>query len=213
MKKTLCVNAFLVSCLILASGLATIGLAYQSTPCLAATAYSVGIDPFQDESDLVETYVNDLYYTIGYGNPAKTTILNYTLPYADIWHFSGHGGQNELGKNYLVAGDSNNIWPGDIPDLNGSSFPQMRFAFGSACYAGDSDWWQDDLPEAFLDEGAEAYIGWHGSVDGSDSYDFCDVFYFLTTDAEWSVRDAADWAEDLTDTNIDCHGDDVSLIP
>jgi len=176
-----------------------------------------GIDPFADEAMLVADYTAAYYSASYFHNWCKANILDYSLPYADIWYFSGHGGQTLSGKNYLVAGDDGKIFPEDIPDLNNQhEFDTMRFAYASACYSGDSDWWQNDLPESFLDNGADAYMGWRSTVNGDTAYDFTDRFYYYAIDDGDRVKTAKENAENDVPAaagNIKLFGSDVSLIP
>lgn len=176
-----------------------------------------GIDPFEEEAELVTDYTDVDYAESYYPNWDKDDILDDSLPHVDIWYFSGHGSQTLAGKNYLIAGDDEKIYPADIPDLSDPhEFDTMRFAYASACYSGDSDWWQNDLPESFQENGDEAYMGWRYTVSTDTAYDFTDRFYHYAIEDCDSVETAKDNAEGdvpAADVNIRLFGSDVSLIP
>lgn len=178
-----------------------------------------GIDPFEEEAEIVEDYTGAYYNAFYLYNWSENNIIQASLPVADIWYFSGHGGQTWYGKNYLVAGDGGHIMPEDIPDLhNQHEFAQMRFAYASACQSGDPDWWQNDLPEAFLDNGARAYMGWADTVAYGIAYDFTDRFYYYAINAAQNVEQAKANAllkvpEAESEGNIQLFGENVNLIP
>ena len=117
----------------------------------------------------------------------------------------------------MIAGDDEKIYPDDIPDLSDPyEFDTMRFAYASACHSGDSDWWQNDLPESFQENGAEAYMGWRRAVGSETAYDFTDRFYHYAIEDGDSVETAKENAEgDVPDAdgNIRLFGSDVSRIP
>lgn len=178
-----------------------------------------GIDPFYQLAILVGAYTAEYYDAFFMYNWSENNIIQDSLPFADIWFFSGHGGQTWYGKNYLVAGDDGHIMPEDIPDLhNQHEFDQMRFAYACACQSGDPDWWQNDLPEAFLDNGARAYMGWADKVEYGIAYDFTDWFYYYAINEAQNVEQAKDNAlsqvpEAESEGNIQLFGENVNLIP
>lgn len=178
-----------------------------------------GIDPFAQAAVLVGAYTSAYYDAFFMYNWGENNIIQHSLPVADIWFFSGHGGQTWYGKNYLVAADGGHIMPEDIPDLhNQHEFPQMRFAYACACQSGDPDWWQNDLPEAFLKRGARAYMGWADLVEYGIAYEFTDWFYYYAINIGQNVQQAKASAliqvpEAQSEGNIQLFGENVNLIP
>ncbi len=197
----------------------TIFISVSVLPNVAASPWSDchGIDPFTEEAKLVESYTDSEYYAFYFENWEKTKIIDDSLKVADIWYFSGHGGEEPGVWNYLVAGNGDYIYPHDIPDLHGQvEFESMRFAYSSACHSGETGYFSDSLAYAFQREGVKSYMGWEKTVFSGTSYQYTDRFYHYTIDNELSVYDAKNVAVmDVPDAqgNIKVFGDDVSLIP
>ena len=206
----------------IALGILLAGL-FQIMPLVKATPWSdcLGITPFKEEADLVVDYTDEYYTAWDLEDWSKYNILHNSLPYADIWYFSGHGGKDWwYGNPFLVAGDEEHIFGDQIPDLHDQwDFDRMRFAYASACHSAHTSfwWWVENLHDGFIDNGAEAYMGWKGNVLYSTTYAFTNRFYHYAIDYEWWVRMAKILAEgDVPDAEGKIHlfGEiSTSLIP
>ncbi|MEA2053952.1 MAG: hypothetical protein U9O96_02365 [Candidatus Thermoplasmatota archaeon] len=195
---------------------------FQIMPLAKATPWSEchGITPFKEEADLVVDYTDGYYTAWDLEDWSKYNILYNSLPYADIWYFSGHGGTNWYGNPFLVDGDEEHIFGDQIPDLHDQhEFNRMRFAYASACYSAHTCYWSwvENLHDGFIDNGAEAYMGWDEAVLASTAYSFTDRFYHWAIDNGLSVIGAMGWAiYDVHDAegNIHLFGDgSIYLIP
>lgn len=205
----------------IALGILLAGL-FQIMPLAKATPWSDchGITPFKEEADLVVDWTDEYYTAWDLEDWSKNDILHNSLPYADIWYFSGHGGKNWYGNPFLVAGDEEHIFGDQIPDLHDQwDFDRMRFAYASACHSAHTSFWPwvENLHDGFIDNGAEAYMGWDETVLYSTSYSFTDSFYGYAITFGGTVNWAKEVAEeDVPDAegNIHLFGDgSVSLIP
>lgn len=177
------------------------------------------------------------YWVSQYHNWTREQQVSWSLPNADVWHFCGHGGVTGWGTPYLVVGGdedecpscgetSSRLFGSDIPQLAGTEFEQMRFAFANACYSGRYGVFSPSLIKKFVAQGAEAYMGWTTPIGDEDARDFAVVFYGYAVDQGLSAGDAMNEAyEDVTpkypddwgnllDAEIRYRGDpNVSLIP
>ena len=199
----------------------------SSSVIAAATpfAYSVYCDPYGDlpfvaqEATDVANILYPTYIAAICCNFPKSAII-YGLNVVDLFHFAGYGGRNWYGQNWLVTGDDQKLYGKDIPDLTVQwTFDCMRFAFANACHSGiDSFWpWVKTLPDGFIGNGAEAYLGWDDTVFDWDAYVYAITFYDLAITNGWSVAQTRSVTEDLIGTpgaNSVLYGDgSVTLIP
>jgi len=197
----------------------------QIIPIAKSTPWSDchGITPFKEEAELVAEYTSKYYVAWYFEDWSKKDILSYSLPVADIWFFSGHGGKTWYDDPYLVAGDNGKIFGGDIPDLhNQHEFDRMRFAYASACHSAHTGFWSwlpwiTNLHDGFINNGARAYMGWEHDVGQGVSYSFTDRFYHYAIDHGFIVSGAKIYATydvPAAEGNIKLFGDGgVTLIP
>ena len=181
-----------------------------------------GIAPFEEEAESVANYTSKYYDAFYFENWPKSDIIEGSLPVADIWYFSGHGGKNWYGKPYLIAGDNKKIYGDDIPYLRYQhEFYEMRFAYASACYSAHTSFWPwvKNLHDGFMEQGAQSYMGWKKSVYYSTSYTFTNRFYDYAINEMMDVETAKYFAEQdvpAADGNIRIFvesGQTVHLIP
>lgn len=209
---------------LLATGLGMVLIAtglVQAAPCQADDPWSeVVANDFKGQGQLVETITEDYYTPLYWEDASEDDIIDYTLPYGDIWFFCGHGDVTYWGLNYLIA-EPGEIYGAEIPGLhNQHEFDQMRFAFASACYSGYFSYEWQDLYEGFLNNGAEAYMGWTGSIDSGPASQYVGSFYaycFLV-DPPQNVGqarfNAVEDIEGIDEGDIELRGNtNVSLIP
>jgi len=165
------------------------------------------------------------YYTVWVLQDwCKQSIVEYSLPYAKVWHMASHGGIDYwgLGNNFLLTHYDEKIYGGDVPDLsNVHGGGAMILAFASACISGASKFWpwQYMLYQGFLDKGALAYMGYKDQVGDYDAYRFAYYFYLYAsgdaTGYSMSIGDAKSVAEQLVPSvkdNIQLYGNPYVLI-
>ena len=191
-------------------------------------ALILACDPF-DNLPMVEQEMWDVmeilepvFMSIPGGSYNKYNLI-WSLKVSEVWHFAGHGSRNWYGKNWLLAGDEAPVYGDDIPPLTVQRWPQseydhMTFAFANACHSGiDSFWvWVKTLPDGFIGQGADCYLGWDDAVFDTAAYLYAVTFYDLAITNEWSISTTRTETEDLVGTpgaNSLLYGDgSVTLI-
>jgi len=148
--------------------------------------------PFvEQEADEVADILDTDYVGFDLHDWSKSWQINSSLPFADLWHFAGHGWTTWYGKPYLVTGDVAYLYGDDIPDLTDPhEFDCMRFAFANACKSGHTSFWVwvTNLHDGFIDNGCEAYLGWDDNpLDDYGAYVYATTFYDLAITHRWTV--------------------------
>lgn len=154
----------------------------------------------QSEAEKVVSFMDDeTYEGIGYSAIAwedwnESSILDDSLPWCKVWHIACHGSIDfETNTNWLSLASGEKIEPDEIPPLDEvAGGGPMLFASCSACYAG-RNLSGPNLREAFLDQGARAYMGWWGWIGVYDAYDFVKEFYDQVDDGR-NLYDARKYA-------------------
>lgn len=163
--------------------------------------------------------------------------VDYSLPNSDTWYFSGHGARTTWGPynwqiNYLEMGPSEGyneyycdecgvsharFFGTDVPSLEDQTeFEQMRFAFVNACYSSWSHLYSTTLHEGFINNGAEAYLGWPSWVDTDVASDFAIEFYLEAAYNELTIEDARNEALKDVSPNQDPEiygNENIDLVP
>lgn len=167
-------------------------------------------DPYPDlefveqEADEVADILHGPYWGWDWHDYSKEMLIDYFLPFSDLFHFTGHGDMNWYGFNWLVTGDGEFLDAYDIPDLNGHKFDCMRFTFANACLSGrdgtDPLPWRKNLHDGFIDNGCEAFLGWDWLISDEGAYEYAILFYTLAMDYGWTVSHTRAETEDRIGT-------------
>ena len=145
-----------------------------------------------------------------YASPTKSTVTSSLLGNSKVFFNMGHGDYYLyiFGTCFKVA-DGKVVRSGDIPDLtsvhNGGS---QLLAYIASCHSGDNTIFMD-LREGFINEGSEAYLGFHGDIPKDDTYHFT-CPYFESLGAGNTVAQAL--IDALADPDHDFDGDDIVLL-
>ena len=145
-----------------------------------------------------------------YASPTKSTVTSSLLGNSKVFFNSGHGGYYLLiFDTFFAVANGKIVRSGDIPDLtsvhNGGN---QLFAYIASCKSGDNTIFTD-LREGFINEGSEAFLGFHGDIYADDMYHFT-CPYFESLGEGNTVAQAL--TDALADPDNDFDGDDIVLL-